>query len=198
MKLNRLAGQGPRASIASGVSAILVLLMALFGSLMSGALGTLFAVVLILSLTVMLGGLAIVGLDLDWIAHPDTHNGRMLASLWFAAAGAVLPLLLALGALLQAAASVMQLLVCLVGLAAGGFTILHNLEGRRARIVTGALPWLGIAAGGFFLLFWLGALITLIPLIVVGLFAGLVLYAAWAIWLGVQLGRKPVLAAAVT
>lgn len=198
MKLNRLAGQGPRAAIASGLAAVVVILDVLFGRSLSGAAGTLVGVLMFLSLTVMLGGLAIAGLDLDWMAHPDTHNGRMLASLWFATIGAMLPLLLALASLGQTRGWLTQLIVCLMGLTAGGFTILHNLEGRRARLLSGPLPWLGIAAGALFLVFWLGILIASTPLVAAGLFPGLVLYAAWSIWLGVRLGRQPVPAAALT
>jgi hypothetical protein len=198
MRLNRLAGQGPRAAIASGVAAVLVLLVAIFGPSVSGVAGTLVGLLLILSLTVLLGGLAVAGLDLDWMEHPDTHSGRLMASLLFATFGSLTPLLLALAAVGRAPAWLMQLILCLSGLTAGGFTILHNLEGRRAGLIGGALPWVGISAGVLFLVFWLGVLLASIPLIAVGLFPGLILYAGWAIWIGVLLGRKPVPAAALT
>ena len=60
------------------------------------------------------------------------------------------------------------------------------------------LPWLGILSGVFFLVFWLGVLIGLPLLTGFGFLIGGILYAAWAIWLGVQLGRKPLAVAAVT
>ena len=93
---------------------------------------------------------------------------------------------------------VVQLLLCLVGRSAGGFTILHSLEALRARILRGALPWLGITAGFFFLVMWLGILVGLVPLIAAGFFAGSIFYFAWAIWLGVRLGRRAPVVAVVT
>jgi hypothetical protein len=194
MKLKRLAGQGSRAAVASGIAMVLVLLNVIVASPLSNAspaLGVLLGVLLLLAVTVWLAGLAVAGLDLDWLAHPGTHNGRMLASLWFAIAGAFLAPLIALAAWSQAPTWMLQLLLCLIGLTAGGFTILHNLEARRAGLLTGALPWLGIAAGAFFLVFWLGVLLALVPLVFLGFFPGAVLYAGWAIWLGVRLGRVP-------
>jgi hypothetical protein len=193
MKLKRLAGQGPTAAVASGVAMVLILLNVIVASPLSNAsaaLGVLLGVVLLLSVTVWLAGLAVAGLDLDWLEHPDTHNGRMLASLWFAIAGVFLAPLIAIAAWTQAPGWVLQLLLCLIGLTAGGFTILHNLEGRRAGLLKGLLPWLGIVSGAFFLVFWLGVLLGLVPLIFVGFFPAAVLYAAWAIWLGVRLGRR--------
>jgi hypothetical protein len=191
---------GPQAAITSGVAMIVLLLDWIFGSAAFGSsgLGFVAVVLFLLSGTVWLGGMAVAGLDIDWMAHPDTHNGRLLASLWLAIAGTFLPPLLAVSVAASAPSWVTQLLLCLVGLVAGGFTILHNLEAHRVKILTGVLPWLGILSGVFFLVLWLGVLISLPPLIFFGFFIGGILYAAWSIWLGVRLGRKPVPMAAVT
>jgi hypothetical protein len=200
VKLRSLAGMGPRAAIVSGVAMAVAVLVWTFGSAYFGAggLGLVAALVFVLAATLWLGGMAVAGLDIGWIAHPDTHNGRLLASLWLAIAGTFLPPLLAIALVAGAAAWAIQLLLCLVGLVAGGFTILHNLEAHRVRILTGLLPWLGIVSGVFFLVFWLGVLIGLPLLTGFGFFIGGILYAAWAIWLGLQLGRKPAPVAAVT
>ena len=200
MKLRRLAGWGPRAAIASGVAMLVVLLDWIFAGTAfgSGGGGLAAALLFVLGATLWLSGMAVAGLDIDWMAHPDTHNGRLLASLWLAVGGAFLPALLAIAVALGAASWVVQLLLCLVGLVAGGFTVLHNLEAHRVGILGGVLPWLGITAGVFFLVFWLGVLLGLPPLVFFGLFVGGVLYAGWAIWLGAWLGRNPALAAAVS
>ncbi|HVD00756.1 MAG TPA: hypothetical protein VNG93_06370 [Candidatus Dormibacteraeota bacterium] len=197
MKLQRLAGMGPRAAIVSGVTMIVLLLDWIFGSAAfgSGRLGFLAAVLFLLAGTAWLGAMAVAGLDIDWMAHPDTHNGRLLASLWLAIAGSFLPPLLAVSVLVGAPAWVTQLILCLIGLVAGGFTILHNLEAHRVGILSGLLPWVGILSGVFFLVLWLGVLLSLPPLTFFGLFVGGILYAAWAIWLGIKLGRKAPVAA---
>jgi hypothetical protein len=191
---------GPRAAITSGVAMALAVLLWLFASARfgSGGLGFATALLFALAATVWLAGMAVTGLDLDWIAHPDTHDGRLLASLWLAIAGSFLPPILAIVVVLGSPAWLVQLLLCLVGLAGGGFTILHNLEAHRAKILTGILPWLGILSGVFFLVFWLGVLIGLPLLTGFGFFIGGVLYAVWAIWLGVRLGRGHVPVAALT
>ena len=195
LKLRSLAGMGPRAAVVSGASMLLTLLVVIFGSLLPVELA---GVLLVVFSTAWLGAMAVTGLDIDWMAHPDTHNGRLLASLWLAVAGTFIPPLLAIVAAAGSPAWAMQLLLCLMGLVAGGFTILHNLEAHRVKILSGVLPWLGIAAGVFFLVFWLGVLLNLPPLVFPGLFAGGVLYAGWATWLGVVLGRKRAPVPAVT
>jgi hypothetical protein len=191
---------GPRAAIVSGVAMAVAVLVWFFGSTSfgDGGLGLAAALLFVLAATLWLGGMAVAGLDIDWIARPDTHNGRLLASLWLAVAGTFLPPLLAIALVAGASGWVIQLLLCLVGLVAGGFTILHNLEAHRVRILKGVLPWLGIVSGIFFLVFWFGVLIGLPLLTGFGFYIGGILYAAWAIWLGVRLGRNPAPAAAVT
>ena len=183
---------GPRAAIVSGVSILVALLTWIFLSALfstSDGVGLVSTLVFVVALTLWLAGMAIAGLDIDWMAHPDTHSGRLLASLWLAVTGIFLPPLIALAFMAGAPQSVLQLLVCLLGLAAGGFTVLHNLEALRAGILSGPLPWLGIVAGLAFLVFWLGTLIQLPVLMAAGFFTGAVCYAGWSIWLGLELGR---------
>lgn len=183
---------GPRAAIASGVSIVVAMLTWIFLSALfstSDAVGLVSTLVFVAALTLWLAGMAVAGLDLDWMAHPDTHNGRLLASLWLAVAGIFLPPLIALAFMSGAPQSIIQLLVCLLGLAAGGFTVLHNLEALRVRILRGALPWLGMAAGLAFLAFWLGTLVQIPGLMAAGFFTGGVFYAGWSIWLGLELRR---------
>lgn len=164
----------------------------------TGAIGLAAGVLFVLLSTVWLAAMAVTGLDLDWIAHPDTHNGRLLASLWLALGGTLLPSLIAVSVLLSGPGWVQQLLLCLVGLVAGGFTILHNLEAHRVGILRGVLPWLGILSGIFFLVFWFGMLIGLPLLVGFGYLVGGILYSCWAIWLGVRLARRTDVPAAVT
>lgn len=191
---------GPRAAILSGASMAVSLLVWTFLSSRfgTGTVGLVGAVLFVLLSTAWLAAMAVTGLDIDWIAHPDTHDGRLLASLWLAVGGTFLPSLIAVAVVLNGPGWVQQLLLCLVGLVAGGFTILHNLEAHRVGILRGVLPWLGIASGVFFLVFWFGMLIGLPLLVAAGYFAGGTLYSCWAIWLGVRLGRGPTSAAAVT
>jgi hypothetical protein len=200
MRLRMLVGMGPQAAIVSGVAMAVAVLDWIFASarFSAGGLGLAAALLFVLAATVWLAAMAVAGVDIDWMAHPDTHNGRLLASLWLAIAGTFLPPLLAVALVAGSPAWVTQLLLCLVGLVAAGFTVLHNLEAHRVKILTGVLPWLGIVSGIFFLVFWLGVLIGLPLLTGFGFFIGGILYAGWAIWLGVRLRRGPAPIAALT
>jgi hypothetical protein len=76
-----------------------------------------------------------------------------------------------------------------------GFTLLvHNIQARRAGLLHGALPWIGIAAGaGFIYLGVLQSFVLFTTAFVMGWYYGLiptqVLYVVWTIWLGVHLLR---------
>lgn len=190
VKLRRLAGYGSQAATVSGVALAVTLVLLIFAPALfnlSDVFGVVVAALLVLGLTVWMAGMAVVGLDLDWLEHPGTHSGRMLVSLWFAVAGIFVPLLIAIVIATQAPAGVQQLAICLLGLTAGGFLTFHNVEAIRAGLLRGVLPWLGIVAGVAFLVLWLGSLVGLFPLIALGFFIGTVFYAGWAIWLGRRL-----------
>jgi fatty acid desaturase len=84
-----------------------------------------------------------------------------------------------------------------------GLTLLiHNLDARRAHILRGVLPWLGMVTAVFFLLAGIGYAIFLFG----GPFAigwnslqlGVLLYIVWAIWMGIHLIRSKAPAPAIS
>ena len=75
--------------------------------------------------------------------------------------------------------------------------LVHNVDGRRAGLLHGVLPWVGIVTGLAFAVAGLGFASLLVPmgttLFTVGwnaLLLGQVLYIVWAIWMGVKLSRS--------
>ena len=86
-----------------------------------------------------------------------------------------------------------------------GISILvHNWDARRAGILHGVLPWLGIVSGvamtlagiGYALFVPIGMMALFFLIAINFLLLGQVLYMMWAIWLGVKLARSKVAAPA--
>jgi hypothetical protein len=87
--------------------------------------------------------------------------------------------------------------LAVIGFCTGFFLVVQNLEARRAGLLAGVLPWLGIVAGICFLVMAFGFLLGMAAaaffvLASLGWFAGAVTSAGWMIWLGVRLrGANP-------
>jgi uncharacterized membrane protein HdeD (DUF308 family) len=105
-------------------------------------------------------------------------------------------------------------------IAVGTVLLVHNFEARRARLLHGALPWLGMVTGVAYLVVGLGYAAWYITPdvgipVLIGLHLGIIqvgatpvvmdvnarylaqlLYIVWAIWLGVTLRRTRAVAPA--
>jgi len=196
MKLQRLAGFGP---IAAFVSAAALLSFALINQLSAAAPPSLYTAVAIAFLTaacVWVVSLAIVVFDLEYLEHPATSTRWVRAGLVAAIVAVVMSLVLPVAQFTAAGQPYSVELAWAVLLMSFGFTmVVHNVQARRARLLRGALPWIGIVDGSFWI--YLGILqfiFMFTPKLVMGFVYGLpiteLLYLVWAIWLGVHLVRS--------
>ena len=205
MKLEWLAGYGPLAAIVSGVALVVCLLVLMFGPVIAPALNaislTLIAIAAIAAGT-WPAALVVVGLDLNWLEHPATHTGRMRLSLYAVALAAVtFPIFGVLVAIFSTSNSTLpELGLVVLGACIAYFLIVQNWEARRAGLLHGVLPWLGLVAGGCFALMAIASLAGQVSSIFFGLaflsfFAGAITFVFWAIWLGIRLRGATPLAA---
>ena len=191
MKLQRLAGFGPAAAF---VSAVALVVTALFQQVALPP-GLLVAeeIVYLLTFFVWAGSLTVTFFDLEWLEHPATSTGLFRIALAAILIAMVMPGVIAL--VIFARLPIPLEIPWAVMLAAIGVSLLiHNLEARRAQLLHGALPWIGIVAGGFFT--YLGILefvYMFTPVLLMGFVYGMpvaqLLYMVWAIWMGVHLVR---------
>ena len=194
MKLQRLAGYGPTAAFVSAAGLFVYAgfqFVPVPANLINVALPVLF-----LSMFLWAAGLTVTVIDLEWLEHPATSTPWIRAALVAAIAATVAPLIMAAGIYskvgypypVEAGAAVLLLGV--------GFSVLvHSIEGRRARLLHGVLPWLGIVTGATFA--YLGTLqfiYMFTPVLLMGFVyvfqPALLLYFIWAIWMGVHLVRS--------
>ena len=200
MKLQRLAGYGPTAAFASAGSVLVFLVEQEAGSAIVGAAPPLFvalAIAFVLALFAWVASLAIVTFDLGWLEHPATSTVAIRIAQVAALVALVMTVLVGIapftaGVNLQAP----SFLLLFVGVAIN--LLIHNFEGRRAGLLHGVLPWLGIVDGIVFVIAGLGYGGFLIPSIGMTVFIvgfnfailGFVLYIVWAVWMGVKLTRS--------
>lgn len=192
MKLQRLAGYGP---IAAFVSATALFVIAVIQQVMiPPSIFLVTAIVYLVVIATWVGGLTVTLFDLEWLEHPKTNTGLFRVALGAALLAMLMPAFIAL---IQFAGVAVPYAIPYVVLWLGvGFALfVHNIEGRRAGLLHGVLPWIGMAAGvGFvylgvvqsfvlftmaFVMFWYNALLPT-----------QVLYLVWAIWMGVHLIRS--------
>ena len=199
MKLERLAGYGPTAALVSGGSLFIALFILIFGPGIHPAWdGVAVAMVVVAALAATLWplSLVVVGLDLEWLEHPDTHTGRLRFSLWAAFLGAFCPLFFALVLIVANNSFLPALPLAVLAADMAIFLIIQNREARKAGLLKGVLPVIGYIAGGGFTLMALGFATSLLsPLAfglgLIGFFTGTVSFVFWSIWLGLRLhGEK--------
>lgn len=204
MKLQRLAGFGPAAAFVSA-AALLVLMVfaqvAIPANLLVAA-----EIAYLLSFFAWAGSITVTLFDLEWLEHPATGTGLLRFALAAVVIAMVMPGVVAL--IVFARAPIPGEIPFSVLLAGVGVSVLiHNIEGRRARLLHGVLPWIGIAAGaGFAILGILQFIYMFTPVLLMGFVYGMpvcqLLYLVWAIWMGVHLVRSkapaPVRTAAAT
>lgn len=194
MKLQRLAGYGP---IAAFVSAGGLFVYAIFQVVPIPAnLASVAVPLIFLSMFTWAAGLTVTVIDLQWLEHPATSTRWIHAALVAAIAATVGPLLMAVGSYTNFAYPYSLEVGASLLLTGVGFSVLvHSLEGRRTRLLRGALPWIGIVTGVFFV--YLGTLqfiYMFTPVLLMGFVyafqPSLLIYFVWAIWMGVHLVRS--------
>jgi len=194
MKLQRLAGFGP---IAAFVSAGMLIVFAVVGSVMlPPSLAIAQGIVYFLAMSGWAAALAVAVFDLEWMEHAATRTRWIQAALVAAVVAAVMPLFVMVAELRGVAIPYVLEIPTTLLLVGIGFTLLvHCIEARRARLLHGALAWIGIVDGAFWI--YLGILqfiFMFTPKLLMGFVYGLpiteLLYLVWAVWLGVHLLRS--------
>jgi hypothetical protein len=208
MKLQRLAGIGPIAAHVSAGALFVLFVIEEFNNEILTVIGSVAyvtqAIVIFLLLWLWVAAFSVVTFDLEWIEHPKTSTRRLQVVRGVTFIAMVMPAVLLLAVLLNLPLIFQVVPNALLWGGVGISILVHNWEARRAGILHGVLPWLGIVSGVAMTLAGIGyplfvpigtrALFFLITINV--LLLGQVLYMVWAIWLGVKLARSKVVAPA--
>lgn len=200
MKLKRLAGYGPVAAFVSAAALFVFFALEEAGGAIATAVPSLFvplAIAFVLAQVVWIAGLAVVVFDLEWLEHPATSTPSIRVAQIATLVALVMPIPIGIapftvGVNLQAPAFMLLFLGVATTL------LVHNIEGRRAHLLHGALPWLGIVIGVLYLICAVAYIAILVPSIGMTVFmAGFnlnmlaeIAYIVWAAWMGVHLGRS--------
>jgi hypothetical protein len=188
MKLQRLAGYGPTAAFVSAASLFVFFVILIFGPPLAEnvpGIAVAMTIVYFLAFWTWLGGLAVVVFDLEWLEHPATSTTWFQIAHWATLVALVVPVVLGIsliagaGVLVQASFFVTFVLV-------GVSLLIHNIDARRAGLIKGALPWLGIVTGAAYVVAGLG-IWTIAAIGFTGLILGQTFYIAWAAWMGARL-----------
>jgi hypothetical protein len=195
LRLEKLAGYGPIAAVVSGVSLIVCLVILLVGPTIAPNFDA-FSVTLVLiaavAATLWPASLVVVGVDLRWLEHPATHTGRMQASLWAVAIAAVSFPIFGIVIAVASNTSVPAIPLAVLAICMSFYLIVQNWEARKAGLLQGVLPWIGLVSGGCFAIMGFGFVVGLASPIFFGLgflgfFAAIVCFSFWSIWLGIRL-----------
>ena len=191
MKLQRLAGYGPIAAYVSAGALFIFFFILVFGTPITQStpgLGVPLTIVYFLAFWGWLGGLAVVVFDLEWLEHPATSTTWFQIAHWATLVALVVPVLLGI-AVLAGAGVLVQASFFVTFVLVGISLLIHNIDARRAGILAGPLPWLGIVTGAAYIVAGLG--IWTVPAIgFSGLILGQTFYIAWAAWMGTRLGTS--------
>jgi len=209
MKLKRLAGYGPLAAFVTAGSLLLYAAIDQLGSAIAQAAPGLLApmeYVYFVAVPLWVVALAVVVFDLEWIEHPKTSTRRLQVARAATLVALVMPVVLDIGLIAKAGVILQSPSYLLLYGGIATSLLIHNFDGRRAGVLHGVLPWLGMAAGLAYAIAGIGFGMFLIPGIgpsayMVGfntLLLGQVLYVAWAVWMGVTLSRSRALGTAAS
>jgi hypothetical protein len=195
MRLNALAGFGPTAAFVSGGSMLVALFTFIFAPAVfqnNFGLEIVFAIFLLLAMTLWPAALLVVGVDLEWLEHEATHTGWMQASLIAGFIAIFLPVLFVLSVVFAGTGNLPSLPIGLLGVALGFFLWIQNREARKAGLLHGVLPVIGLISGVAFLVMGVSFLLTFVfagffLTALLGWFVGTISYCFWSIWLGVFL-----------
>jgi hypothetical protein len=208
VKLQRLAGFGPIAALVSAGALFVLFVIEEFNNAILTVIGSVpyvtQAIVFFLLLWLWVAALSVATFDLEWIEHPRTSTPRLQVARGLTFIAMVMPAVLLLALLLNLPLIFQVVLNALTWGGVGISILVHNWEARRAGILHGVLPWLGIVSGVAMTLAGIGYALfvpngtrALFFLIAINfLLLGQVLYMVWAIWLGVKLARSKVAALA--
>lgn len=186
MRLKKLAGHGSTAAFVSAGSLFVFLFLLLFGYPIFNAVPALVASVFVVwfwALWLWVGAFAVLVLDLEWLEHPATSTTWFRVAHWASLVAVFLPVVFGIAVLTDSGALgtvVSSALALCVGLS----LLVHNIDARRAGLLRGALPWIGIVAGVAYLLL---ALTVYAGFGFIALMLGQVFYIAWATWMGIRL-----------
>lgn len=203
VKLQRLVGFGPVAAFVSAGSLFVYLFIGTMAAVLIKTFPyALLVAVFLLALWLWVGALTVVVFDLEWIEHPATSTRWFKVGRWATLVAMVMPAVLTLDLLINAGVPLLAPTYFLLYGSVGLTLLIHNLDARRAHILRGVLPWLGMVTAVFFLLAGIGYAIFLLG----GPFAigwnslqlGVLLYIIWAIWMGVHLIRSKAPAPAIS
>ena len=186
MKLQKLAGYGPAAAFVSAGSLFMFFFLLLFGNAIFTAVPALtfpIYLVWVFALWLWLGALAVLVLDLEWLEHPSTSTRWFKVAHWATLAAVFLPVLFGI-AVITNNGTLGTIVASLLALCIGLTLLIHNIEARRAGLLRGTLPWIGIVTGVAYLLVAIGIYAVFG---FVALWLGQVFFIAWAIWMGVNL-----------
>lgn len=201
MKLQRLAGFGPYAAFVS-VAAMLVI-----GTVQNAPLPpSLFVPAFISYLVaffVFAASLSVTLFDLEWLEHPATSTPMIRIGQGAMLVAIASPVLVAVTFFAQLPIALLEIAWTLLLVGSGAGLLIHCIEARRARLLHGALAWIGIVDGAFYI--YLGVLqfiYIFTPKLVMGFIYGLpvtqFLYLVWAVWMGIHLIRSRSKAKATT
>ena len=196
MRLDKLRGYGPWLSYASAacLALAIVCMMASVATInppqKPGAAFAGLWIAAVLFGALWMVTLLAVAVDLEWIEHPLTHTGMTYVAL----AGAALATLALVILLATSLTSIPDPLAAILGFCfAGGvgiYLVIINLVGRRARVISGALAWLGVVDGALFVVGAVLVVVGFAPALVLPVMIAVPLYLIWSIWLGFQLRRN--------
>jgi hypothetical protein len=220
MRLQWIAGHGSSAALVSaGAVAVDFAIEQVDSSGYAPAFAIATPVGYFLALWLWLGALNVMLFDLERRERPAS-GARVLLVLRVLALLAIVISVLVLIAILTPRDLSVAWLYGLMFLAVGAVLLVYNIEARRARLLHGALPWLGMVTGVAHLVVGLGYAAWYITPdvgipVLIGLHLGIIqvgttpvvidvnarylaqlLYIVWAIWLGVTLRRTRAVAPA--
>ena len=200
MTLQRLAGYGPAAAFVSAASLVLFFFLQQDGGAILQAAPNLavpLTIVFTLAAFVWVGALTVTLFDLEWLHHSATSTFWIRFALGSTLLAMVMPAVLAL---IQFAGIGVPFAVpyALMWIGVGIGVLVHNVDGRRAGLLRGVLPLLGMATGAIYVIVGLvyGAVLFTTALVMVwyyGIMAAQILFIAWVIWIGVKLSRSKAL-----
>lgn len=192
MKLQRLAGYGPTAAFVSALSLFVFFFILILGypiSQVAPGLDLVLNILWFFGLWFWVAAFAVVVFDLEWLEHPATSTRWFQIAHWATLVAVVVPVVLGIS-LITGSAFLGALCVLVIGVCVGISLLVHNIDARRAGLLKGNLPWVGVVAGVAYILAGIGIAISLPPLGFTALILGQTFYIAWAIWLGVKLGSS--------
>jgi hypothetical protein len=135
------------------------------------------------ALWLWVGTFAVLVLDLEWLEHPATSTTWFRIAHWATLVAVFLPVVFGI-AVITDNGGLGTVVSSVLALCVGLSLLVHNIDARRAGLLKGALPWIGIVAGVAYLLL---ALTVYAGFGFIALMLGQVFYIAWATWMGIRL-----------